>query len=99
MRRTGRALVLTGALMMTFSLPANAHVIQVTNPHSGEAVSTHKGKAFEELKEFGDFGWVGGFASFAAHGGGLNDACEATSDNEVVSLWGPPNPETCPHGG
>lgn len=96
MKRSLRVLVLACALVMAFSVPASAHIIEVTNPHTGEPVSTHKGKAHEWVKEFGDFGWVGGGG--ASHGTGLIDACHATADNAVVRIWGPPNPETCHHG-
>lgn len=81
MKRTLRVLVTAGTLLLVSALPASAHVLQVTHPHSGEVVSTHGGAAWEELKEEGDVGWVGGMRSFAAHGGGLISACGATTDN------------------
>lgn len=34
----------------------------------------------------------------AAHGAGLNNACDATGSNDVVTIYGPPTPEGCPHG-
>ncbi len=83
---------------VAMAAPANAHIIQVTNPHTGETVSTHNGEAFEWLKEFGDFGWVGGGG--AAHMHGLVSACEATAGNDVVSIsapWNGLNP--CKHEG
>ncbi len=95
------AVALASVAMAT---PANAHMIQVTNPQTGETVSTHNGKTFEEFKAwaamngFGDVGWVGGGG--AAHGHGLVSACEATADNDVVSIsapWNELNP--CKHGG
>jgi hypothetical protein len=102
-----RSLVLasTVALLMAVSLPASAHVIQVSHPQTGETISTHNGKAFEEFKqeaaELGfDVGWVGGFHSFAAHGSGLIDACEATTGNDVVFIGAPWNEDNhCKHFG
>lgn len=102
MKRVLRVIVMTAVMVMALSVPANAHVIQVTNPRTGDTVSTHRGGPFEEIKEFGDFGWVGGMASFAAHGGGLIHACMATTanGNSVVFIGAPWNEQNhCKHLG
>lgn len=83
-----RRLTITLVLIMAFmalAAPASAHVIQITNPRSGETVSTHKGKMFEEFKaELGDYGWVGGGG--AAHMKGLVEACHALGGHPVVFI-------------
>ena len=102
MNRTVRVIVLAFVLLMAFSLPASAHVLVVTNPQTGEAVSTHQGKPWQEFKEeVGvDVGWVGGMQSFSAHGGGLIDACEATASNGTVFIGAPWNElNQCKHFG
>lgn len=90
MKRMLRVLVLTCAALMAFSLPASAHVIQVTNPQSGETVSTHNGKPFEGMG-----GWVGGGG--AGHVHGLVNACRAIT-NDVVFIGTTWNPaDECTH--
>ena len=107
MRRTWLVLVLTMVLMLgVVAGPAFGHVLEVDPPGGGQGPPAGQWVGGPPLPEAaqGEGLVVGGppgeqFLQPPSHAEGLNHACEATQDNDVVSMWGPPFPETCNHGG
>lgn len=104
--RQRAVIILSAAVVASVGIagPANAHVIQIHHPVTGEQIDTHKGKKFDELKailaQFGlSGGWVGGDGE--AHWHGLIDACGATMGNgsavTISAPWNEQNP--CKHFG
>jgi hypothetical protein len=113
MRRTIVAVATVAMTVGLATAPAMAHTLKVTNPKTGEQVQTHRAERWDFFHEALGGGWVGGGGLpgqgqgliyggplevlSAAHGAGLNTACEANDDSpSAVDIRGPG--PSCPHG-
>ena len=89
------------AILALFAL-ASAHVLVIDPPGEGEGGAVWIGgpalPATAQGAGLVPGGPEGAYLQPPSHGKGLNDACEATAGNAVVSIFGPPVEDTCHHG-
>jgi hypothetical protein len=93
---------LVAALVVVPASAAEAHVLTVTPPGTGETLERWVGVTFETFlvvdgSPAADNPGPVPDVLFSSHALGLNAACEGTEANEIVDIRGPGGPG-CPHG-
>lgn len=103
MRRKLTRVVAVVVALGLMTAPAAAHVLVVSPPGNDKVMEKWVGGPIlpEQAQGNGLFPappFLPGLKQPAGHGKGLVNACEATDNNSVVLIFGPPTPAGCPHG-